>query len=209
MPSYQIVEHKYDVVVVGAGGAGLRATFGMAAEGLKTDEVLIHIQAEDKETSMVSLTYRPDEVDAFAGEGSFPERSMKNTGWSVDMDEDETMELQRLTVLLFKVLLLVSSEGHGVRRTREKPTKRQGGKPGMKNRPSMERLIVEYLPKHLDERKAAAQEAAGGKREFEGRRGHWRHFRSDRFVNLQGTKKFIYPIPGPDGTVPRRKLVVK
>ena len=36
MSSYQIIEHKYDVVVVGAGGAGLRATFGMAAEGLKT-----------------------------------------------------------------------------------------------------------------------------------------------------------------------------
>jgi succinate dehydrogenase / fumarate reductase flavoprotein subunit len=34
--SYKIVEHKYDVVVVGAGGAGLRATFGMALKGLKT-----------------------------------------------------------------------------------------------------------------------------------------------------------------------------
>lgn len=33
---YEIIEHEYDVVVVGAGGAGLRATFGMAAKGLKT-----------------------------------------------------------------------------------------------------------------------------------------------------------------------------
>jgi succinate dehydrogenase / fumarate reductase flavoprotein subunit len=33
---YQLIEHQYDVVVVGAGGAGLRATFGMAAEGLST-----------------------------------------------------------------------------------------------------------------------------------------------------------------------------
>ncbi len=33
---YQIVDHSYDVVVVGAGGAGLRATFGMAAAGLST-----------------------------------------------------------------------------------------------------------------------------------------------------------------------------
>ena len=33
---YKVIEHKYDVVVVGAGGAGLRATFGMAAKGLKT-----------------------------------------------------------------------------------------------------------------------------------------------------------------------------
>ncbi len=37
MPNaYQIVEHEYDVVVVGAGGAGLRATFGMAEKGLST-----------------------------------------------------------------------------------------------------------------------------------------------------------------------------
>lgn len=34
--SYQVHDHYYDVVVVGAGGAGLRATMGMAAAGLKT-----------------------------------------------------------------------------------------------------------------------------------------------------------------------------
>ena len=34
--AYKIHEHKYDMVVVGAGGAGLRATFGLAQKGLKT-----------------------------------------------------------------------------------------------------------------------------------------------------------------------------
>ena len=34
--AYQIIDHHYDVVVVGAGGAGLRATFGMAERGLRT-----------------------------------------------------------------------------------------------------------------------------------------------------------------------------
>ncbi len=34
--AYPIVDHTYDVVVVGAGGAGLRATFGLAEHGLKT-----------------------------------------------------------------------------------------------------------------------------------------------------------------------------
>ncbi|MDB2414699.1 succinate dehydrogenase flavoprotein subunit [Rickettsiales bacterium] len=33
---YEIIDHEYDVVVVGAGGAGLRATFGMAQAGLST-----------------------------------------------------------------------------------------------------------------------------------------------------------------------------
>jgi succinate dehydrogenase / fumarate reductase flavoprotein subunit len=33
---YEIIEHKYDIVIVGAGGAGLRATFGMAVKGLTT-----------------------------------------------------------------------------------------------------------------------------------------------------------------------------
>lgn len=34
--AYPVTEHYYDVVVVGAGGAGLRATFGMAVEGFST-----------------------------------------------------------------------------------------------------------------------------------------------------------------------------
>jgi succinate dehydrogenase / fumarate reductase flavoprotein subunit len=34
--AYPITEHKYDVIVVGAGGAGLRATMGLATAGLKT-----------------------------------------------------------------------------------------------------------------------------------------------------------------------------
>ncbi|MBX2825477.1 MAG: succinate dehydrogenase flavoprotein subunit [Gammaproteobacteria bacterium] len=34
--TYKMIEHSYDVVIVGAGGAGLRATLGMAAAGLST-----------------------------------------------------------------------------------------------------------------------------------------------------------------------------
>src|SRR6186713_2678886 len=36
MPAYNIVDHTFDVVVVGAGGAGLRATLECAQRGLKT-----------------------------------------------------------------------------------------------------------------------------------------------------------------------------
>ena len=34
--NYSIIDHEFDVIVVGAGGAGLRATFGMAQKGLNT-----------------------------------------------------------------------------------------------------------------------------------------------------------------------------
>ncbi|CAH3167809.1 unnamed protein product [Porites evermanni] len=33
---YPVIDHSYDAVVVGAGGAGLRAAFGLAHEGFKT-----------------------------------------------------------------------------------------------------------------------------------------------------------------------------
>ncbi|MDE2149212.1 MAG: succinate dehydrogenase flavoprotein subunit [Gammaproteobacteria bacterium] len=39
MAACDIVHHEYDVVVVGAGGAGLRATLGLAEAGLKTANV--------------------------------------------------------------------------------------------------------------------------------------------------------------------------
>jgi succinate dehydrogenase / fumarate reductase flavoprotein subunit len=34
--AYNIIDHEYDVVIVGAGGAGLRAALGMGEKGLKT-----------------------------------------------------------------------------------------------------------------------------------------------------------------------------
>jgi succinate dehydrogenase / fumarate reductase, flavoprotein subunit len=39
MSAYKIIDHVYDVVVVGAGGAGLRATMGAAEKGLKTANI--------------------------------------------------------------------------------------------------------------------------------------------------------------------------
>ncbi|MCP5396567.1 MAG: succinate dehydrogenase flavoprotein subunit [Sphingomonadaceae bacterium] len=38
-PAYTIIDHTYDVVVVGAGGSGLRATMGAAEAGLKTANI--------------------------------------------------------------------------------------------------------------------------------------------------------------------------
>ncbi len=38
-PAYKIIDHTYDVVVVGAGGSGLRATMGAAEAGLRTANI--------------------------------------------------------------------------------------------------------------------------------------------------------------------------
>lgn len=34
--NYSVIDHTYDAVVVGAGGAGLRAAFGLVENGFKT-----------------------------------------------------------------------------------------------------------------------------------------------------------------------------
>jgi succinate dehydrogenase / fumarate reductase flavoprotein subunit len=39
MSEYDFIDHTYDVVVIGAGGAGLRTTFGLAAAGLSVANV--------------------------------------------------------------------------------------------------------------------------------------------------------------------------
>jgi succinate dehydrogenase (ubiquinone) flavoprotein subunit len=36
LKSYPMIDHQYDAIVVGAGGAGLRAAVGLSENGLKT-----------------------------------------------------------------------------------------------------------------------------------------------------------------------------
>ena len=40
MSDYEIIDHEHDVVVVGAGGAGLRATLGMVSGGYVVNHYL-------------------------------------------------------------------------------------------------------------------------------------------------------------------------
>jgi hypothetical protein len=182
---------------------------GALPEDEKHDEAFVSVQAEDSQGALLSVTYKTVDIDRFAATGDTDQLPSEIANYGrIDLDGEETEAMRFMVVLLFKVLLLAGSEGHSVRRTRDKPSKKQGGKPGFKNRPVTDRLIVEYLPRHHIERRQAA-ETEGKTHKFNGRRGHWRRFRSDKFVNLKGKKLFIYPIPGPDGTVPRKKFVVR
>lgn len=169
---------------------------------------LIHVQAEDTFGSVVSLTYVAEDIDKFAAGDDLPHVEKDYQGASTAMNQDEENELRRMTILFYKVLLLAGSEGHSIRRTRDKPTRKEGGKAGFKNRPNHERLIVEYLPRHLQDKRKDA-ETHMRKHQFLGRRGHWRKYRSERYTNVRGLCKFMYPINGPDGQPPKRKFILK
>ena len=47
MSKYEIIDHEYDAIVVGAGGSGLRAAVGLSEAGLKTacisHQLFLHI----------------------------------------------------------------------------------------------------------------------------------------------------------------------
>jgi hypothetical protein len=126
---------------------------------------------------------------------------------SYGLDDDEKKLMQKMALLVYKTLLYSASEGCTPRETWEQPTKKQGGKAGFKNRPRTKRLVVEYLPKIVTARKMEAIEAQKNKA-FLGRRGHWRVFRHPRFVHTLGTRKFIHPIPGPEGKYPKRMFKI-
>ena len=186
-------------------GRGLMPPLPPEAEAGRT--VLIMAETSG-ESAMAYVINSVAKVDEFA-RGEDEMRAVQSDSiLALDLPDDERLELQRLLVMLFKVLLFAGSEGCAPRQTREKPTKKQGGKPGVRNRPSTKRLIVEYLPRQLKERTRQAQEA-GKSHRFLGRVGHWREFKSEKFRNVRGTRKFIYPVPGPDGTVPRKKFIVR
>ena len=46
MKAYNIIDHEYDVVVLGAGGSGLRAAVGLSEAGLKTACISKYFQLE-------------------------------------------------------------------------------------------------------------------------------------------------------------------
>ena len=70
---YPVVDHTYDAVVVGAGGAGLRAAFGLANEGFKTACItkLFPTRSHTVAAQVSSVTYR-DQARGRLGRNSRP-----------------------------------------------------------------------------------------------------------------------------------------
>lgn len=82
--AYTIVDHTYDVVVVGAGGSGLRATMGAAEAGLRTANISkvfptrSHTVAAQAGSPPRSATTRP-----ITGPGTCTTPSRVRTGWAI------------------------------------------------------------------------------------------------------------------------------
>jgi hypothetical protein len=181
-----------------------------AEEGYQEGDKLVDLLAQTADGAIASVTLSHRDMNSYASGGEVPGfHAGEKQSLNADLDPAEEAELRRLALLAFKLLLFSSSEGFEPRVTDEQPTKKQGGKAGFKDRPKTKRLIVEYLPHHRTAKKKARAEETGKSHEFRGRRGHWRVYRHERYKAMRGVRQFVPPVPGPDGTIPSRRFVVK
>ena len=179
--------------------------FKVAHGAYTNDTVLYDIYADTPDGATASVSLSAADMNQFAvGIEVDVEDQKERSVMDTDLDPQERDEMVRLAMIAFKVLLFASSEGCAPRKTTEQPTKKQGGKAGFKNRPKRPRVIVEYLPRHRKERKDQASEVTGKTHEFNGRRGHWRVYKSERYVQMKGKRQFIYPVPDKNGNYPKR-----
>ena len=58
MAAYEYETHTFDAIVIGAGGAGLRATLGLAEQGLKTACITKPVRPFDRVIHMPLPTIR-------------------------------------------------------------------------------------------------------------------------------------------------------
>lgn len=116
---------------------------------------------------------------------------------AVPLDDEENGVLKEALRLCIKVFAYASLP-------RYKPvpvtqiTRKMGGKPGFKGRPSRPSLRVVYLPTvHtvLPENEQDHEATGKGKSHaFKGRRGFFRTYRHERYVNMRGKRIFVAPV---------------
>ena len=120
---------------------------------------------------------------------------------------EESSALRELSMLAYKVLIYSAVTQLAPKRVHPLSLN-HGGKPGVKGRPDRPIYRVVDLPKVYRESKQASVKKASTKA-FRGRHGHFHHYRSDFFVNKQGTFEYWPPVLGPDGTLPKIKYRVR
>src|SRR3546814_7717145 len=92
--AYPVIEHSYDVVVIGGGGSGLRATLGTVQAGLKT--------------ACITKVF-PTRSHTVAAQGGIAASlgNMSEDNWQWHMrSEEHTSELQSLMRISYAVFCL-------------------------------------------------------------------------------------------------------
>jgi hypothetical protein len=128
-------------------------------------------------------------------------------GCQTPLEIEERKVLQFMALLAYKVLVFASIPQFRPKETSKKEL-HFGGKPGVCGRPRRPMFKVLYLPSQRKEKEDYRRAENGAHHEFKGRRGFFRFYQDERFVSLKGQRRFIPPVPGPDGAYPKRKFKV-
>jgi hypothetical protein len=158
----------------------------------------------------VQLNLESGEMDAFALDGHSIkplESTLAPDPYEARLDADEHLGLKELALLAYKVMIYAAVPGLKPNQVGRNAL-HMGGRPGVKNRPQRQIFRVVDVPLQYREDPSRKPKSEGGK-EFNGRRGHFHHYRSERFVNRKGTFDYFPPVYGADGTLPKVRCRVK
>lgn len=185
----------------------------------------VNLPAEEYTTALIqegnglrgrflSLQIRPEQYQLFMDEARVNTMRDKGTGlFTHELNEQDHASLCYLLHLCMRVFAFAS-----IPHMRPAPITRKqmhyGGKPDVRGRPNRPAFRALYLPNIKyqfagENERGGSGEGDGTHRSFRGRRGHFRFFRSDYFVNKKGGWTLIRPVPAKDGTYPTRKMYVR
>ena len=168
--------------------------------------LMVRMMVQEQNAPMaVQLNLPAEEMDAFALDGHEVGKLEENAEETA-LTGGENLGMKELALLAYKVMLYAS-----IPELAPKPVGKgalhHGGKPDVKNRPR--RPIYHVVDMPLQYRESPHRMEGTATKDFNGRRGHFHHYRSERFVNRKGERDYFPPIYGPDGTLPRIRCRVK
>lgn len=168
-----------------------------------TGERRVILTIQDRGGTAYSLNLIESVWDEIVNEGA--RMNMDAALALTDLENEVMKEALRLAL---KVFAYISLPQYQLKPTGE-ITKRMGGKPGWKNRPSRPSMRVIYAPNLHTPRDPSDSEATGKTHRFLGRRGHFKTYRHERYKTMRGKRVFIAPIKVDGLTLPPTKIIVR
>ena len=87
MSAYKIIDHEYDVAVLGAGGSGLRAAVGLSESGLKTACLSKVFPTQATSAAQGGISAALGNMEGTIGDGTCD--TVKGSDWLGDQDAIE------------------------------------------------------------------------------------------------------------------------